>query len=119
MKTRTKLPPELETLVNTIIDSVLALAAGVSKPEFEQQFEFAWEHSDSLHQMLPMTPSTKAPDLLRPYQKDRARCPSQNPIGDTANDPTADSRAPVGCHDNEIKRVSIGIINDLISGVAP
>jgi len=37
--------PELQALVNTIMDSVLALAALVAKQgELEQRFEFAWGH---------------------------------------------------------------------------
>ena len=37
--------PELQTLVSTIIDSVLALAALVARQgELEQRFEFAWGH---------------------------------------------------------------------------
>ena len=44
IRTRKRLPPEVESLVAAIIESVLALADRVAAGELEQRFEFAWGH---------------------------------------------------------------------------
>jgi len=47
IRTRKRLPPEVESLVAAIIESVLALADLVAAGELEQRFEFAWGHQDN------------------------------------------------------------------------
>jgi len=56
--------------------------------------------------------------LVWPYQKDWGRGSMQHLIGNTTILPPANSREPVCRHDDQVEKVFLCVVNDLISWLA-